>query len=48
MSEKEERCCENCGNEACANSVVAYLWDLCVESDFQKYWRPKKKEEETE
>ena len=50
MSENEERrSCENCGNAACASSVVAFLYDLCIESNYQKYWKPKKKkEEETE
>lgn len=36
MSEPEKRCCENCGRTACANSIVAYLWDYCVEDNFTK------------
>ena len=34
------RCCDNCGNRRCATSVVAYWWDECVKSDFQKHWLP--------
>lgn len=41
-SEVERRSCENCGNTACANSLVAFFWDECVESKFTKHWRPKK------
>lgn len=37
----EKRSCENCGNTRCANSVIAFFWDECVSSNFQKYWRPK-------
>lgn len=40
--EAERRSCENCGNAACANSVIAIHWDECVESKFTKHWRPKK------
>lgn len=36
------RSCENCGNVRCANSLVAFWWDECVESKFTKHWRPKK------
>ena len=36
-----ERSCENCGNTRCANSVVAYYWDECVKSDFEKHWIPR-------
>ena len=37
-----ERSCENCGDTRCANSVVAYNWDECVDSNFTKHWMPKK------
>lgn len=37
----EERCCENCGNEACANNYVAVLWSYCVADNFTKHWKPK-------
>lgn len=40
-----ERSCENCGNLRCANSAVAYNWDECVDSNFTKYWMPKKEEQ---
>ena len=36
-----ERGCENCGNTRCANSVVAYNWDECVRTNFEKHWKPK-------
>ena len=39
------RSCENCGNTRCANSVVAYNWDECVDSNFTKHWMPKEVEE---
>ncbi len=39
--ETERRSCENCGNAACANGLVAVHWDECVESKFTKHWRPK-------
>ena len=39
MSEK--RCCENCGNLRCANSIVAYWWNECVDTDFEAHWIPK-------
>ena len=42
---EEKRCCENCGRLSCANSAVAYLWNLCVEDGFTKYWMPKEKAE---
>jgi hypothetical protein len=35
------RCCENCGNKSCSESVVAFNWDECVESNFEKHWMPK-------
>ncbi len=38
---EQKRCCENCGNTRCANSLVAYWWDECVDSNFEKHWRPK-------
>ena len=43
MSEPK-RCCENCGNTRCANSLVAYWWDECVDSNFEKHWLPKESE----
>lgn len=43
---EEKRCCENCGS-ACAKSIFAYLWDLCVESNFS-YWIPKEEPKESE
>ena len=39
MSELK-KCCENCGNLRCVNSIVAYWWDECVESNFEKHWMP--------
>ena len=36
-----ERCCENCGNEFCANSVVAVWWDSCVDDNFTTHWKPR-------
>lgn len=39
-----ERSCENCGNTRCANSVVVFWWDECVESKFTKHWIPKLEE----
>ena len=38
---EEKRCCENCGRTSCANNIIAFLWDLCVEDGFTKYWMPK-------
>lgn len=43
-----ERSCENCGNTRCANSIVAFYWDRCVDSNFEKYWMPKKEGEHHE
>ncbi len=43
-----ERSCENCGNTRCANSLVAFFWDECVESKFTKHWRPKEEGPENE
>ena len=43
---EEKRCCENCGRTACANSIVAFLWDYCVSDGFTKYWIPKEQQEE--
>lgn len=40
-----KRCCENCGNTLCANSVVAFHWDECVDSNFEKHWKPKQGDE---
>ena len=39
----EKRSCENCGNLHCANSIVAFYYDECVQDNFTKYWRPKTK-----
>ena len=36
-----ERTCENCGNTRCANSIVAFYWDECVDSNFEKHWTPR-------
>ena len=44
MSE-EKRCCENCGNTICADSIIAIFWDDCVRSNFTRNWRPVRKEE---
>lgn len=38
---EEKRDCSNCGRTACSHSIVAYLWDYCVEDNFTKYWMPK-------
>ncbi len=37
----EKKSCENCGNERCKNMIVAVLYDECVESNYEKYWKPK-------
>ena len=42
MSEK--RSCENCGNIACANSIIAIHYDECVKSGYSKHWKPKENE----
>ena len=39
-----KRSCENCGNTRCSNSFVAFWWDECVKSNFEKHWMPKEKE----
>jgi len=36
-----KRGCENCGNVKCLTSVVAFHWDECVESGFEKHLRPR-------
>lgn len=41
-----KRSCENCGNQRCANSVVAYNYDECIRTDCQKHWKPKQDEEQ--
>lgn len=41
---RTKRSCENCGNLQCANSIVAFYWDECVESHFEKHWQPKERE----
>ena len=38
---EEKRCCENCGRTECSNSYIAFHWDECVESNFEKWWKPK-------
>jgi hypothetical protein len=38
---EQNRSCENCGNTRCANSIVAFWWDECVASNFEKHWRPR-------
>ncbi len=38
----EKRSCENCGNAACANSLVAIHYDECVKSGFAEHWKPKR------
>jgi hypothetical protein len=43
----ERRSCENCGNVRCANSLLAFWWDECVESNFEKHWIPKIEQEAT-
>ena len=40
----EKRCCESCGNMRCANSFVAFWWDECVKTNFEKHWKPKQEE----
>lgn len=40
------RSCENCGNTRCANSFVAFWWDECVKSGFEKHWMPKQEEKQ--
>lgn len=42
----EKRSCENCGTRRCADSPVAFYWDICVESGFTKGWTPKPKPEQ--
>ncbi len=42
--EQEKRGCENCGNIACANSIIAIHYDECVESGYSKHWKPKENE----
>ena len=41
-----ERCCENCGRKACANSIIAVLYDYCVKDGFTKYWLPKEEKKD--
>ena len=36
-----EKCCENCGNETCKNMMVAVLYDACLDSGYELYWKPK-------
>ena len=38
---EQKRGCENCGNKQCANGPIAFNWDECVKSKFEKHWRPK-------
>ena len=42
----KKRCCENCGNLRCANSMVAFWWDECVKTDFTQHWMPKREEKQ--
>lgn len=35
-----KKCCENCGNYRCSQSVVAIYYDYCY-GDGMKYWMPK-------
>lgn len=44
MSE-EKRCCENCGNQICADSIIAIYYDDCVRSNYTRNWRPVRKKE---
>lgn len=46
--EQEKRGCENCGNDACAQSMIAFNWDECVESNFTKHWKPQNESEVAE
>jgi len=41
---EQKRCCENCGNLRCANSLVAFWWDECVDTDFEAHWMPKEEQ----
>ncbi len=42
------RSCENCGNYACRNSLIAFWWDDCVDSNFERHWRPEQKPQKEE
>ena len=44
--EQKKRGCENCGNDACARSMIAFNWDECVKSNFTKHWKPQEDESE--
>ena len=46
--EQEKRGCENCGNDACAQGMIAFNWDECVESNFTKHWKPQNESEVAE
>ena len=35
-----KRSCENCGNHACRNNVVAIWYDACVRDGFTVPWQP--------
>lgn len=43
--EEIKRSCENCGNRACATSLVALRYDECIRTGYQKHWRPKYEEQ---
>lgn len=36
----EKRSCDNCGNHACRNNVVATWYDECVRDGFTVHWSP--------
>ena len=36
-----KKSCENCGNSKCQNMMVAVLYDACLESEYEKFWKPK-------
>lgn len=36
----EKRSCDNCGNHACRNNVVAIWYDECVRDGFTVHWSP--------
>ena len=38
---EQKRSCENCGNRACATSLVAIRYDECIRSGYQTHWRPR-------
>lgn len=42
-----KKSCENCGNLKCQNMMVAVLYDSCLESGYEKFWKPKSNAERT-